>query len=589
MKQFFITFFAVLAALTAFIFLVPIASIWLSAGPEIETPDSLILTLDLNGSLREAPSDDPLSRVIDQQPLSVPEVVSAIIKAGKDDRVKGLSLYVGVGKTSIAQAQEIRDTIAQFKTQGKFVLAYAQQFSGPSMGAYYLAAASDQIWLQPTSELNAAGMAIATPFVKKALEKIGVSPQFGRRHEYKTAGNLFIESDFTEPHRESLQKLIESIFRTVSVEIAADRELALDEFIRLVDIGPHAAEDALTVGLVDKLGYWDQYQDALTDRAGDDAQKISISQYLNEFGGAFATGQKIALVYGVGTIKAGQSSDRGGAILPSIVMGGDTIAQALSDAAADPDIKAILFRVSSPGGSYLASDQIWRAALKAREAGKPIIVSMGATAASGGYFVAMAADKVLAQPGTITGSIGVLGGKMVTEKLLENIGVRMGEISVGENALLQSSQKDYTPEQWDWINQSLDRVYKDFVSKVSTSRNLTAQQTDQAARGRIWSGSDALEIGLIDELGGLAVSIERAKELGGIDPEDPVELVQFPREKSVSEQLLTLLTGLDTLEKASATLEAVAQAPYLRETLSTLNTDSSSSGVLSMPPLYELN
>jgi len=214
---------------------------------------------------------------------------------------------------------------------------------------------------------------------------------------------------------------------------------------------------------------------------------------------------------------------------------------------------------------------------------------MGATAASGGYFVAMAADKVLAQPGTITGSIGVLGGKMVTEKLLENIGVRMGEISVGENALLQSSQKDYTPEQWDWINQSLDRVYKDFVSKVSTSRNLTAQQTDQAARGRIWSGSDALEIGLIDELGGLAVSIERAKELGGIDPEDPVELVQFPREKSVSEQLLTLLTGLDTLEKASATLEAVAQAPYLRETLSTLNTDSSSSGVLSMPPLYELN
>ena len=588
MKQFFVTFFAVLAALLTLLLMVPLAALWLSAAPEIEVPKGLILVLDMNRSLREAPAADPLSRMVEEQPISVPEVVSALTKAAEDDRVVGLSLTLGAGNASTAQIQEIRDSIIRFKSKGKFVLAYAQQIAGLGLGAYYLAAASDQIWLQTTSELHATGMAVATPFVKESLGKIGVSPQFGKRHEYKTAANTFLESDFTQHHRESLEDLVQSIFDHVTGDIAKDRGWAREHFVDLVNRGPHAAEDALEQGLIDRLGYRDEYQEALFREGGKEAEEITVGEYLERFGGAYDSGEKIALIYGVGTIVAGKSNDRSGTFSLGLTMGGDTIAQAFKDAAADPEVKAILFRVSSPGGSYLASDQIWRAAIKAREAGKPVVASLGALAASGGYFVAMAADEILTQPGTITGSIGVLGGKLVTAKLLEKLGVKLGEISVGENALLQSSQREYTPEQWQWINRSLDRVYRDFVAKVASARRLNEAQTDSAARGRIWSGSDALEVGLVDELGGFAAAIERAKALGGIEPGVPVKLTQFPRAKTISEQLATFLTGLDSLEKTGAVLGELAQAPYVAETLAPLGVGQEPYGLLSMPPLYEL-
>jgi protease-4 len=588
MKQFFVTFFAVLAALLTLLLMVPLAALWLLAAPEIEVPKGLILVLDMNRSLREAPAADQLSRMVEEQPISVPEVVSALTKAAEDDRVVGLSLTLGAGNASTAQIQEIRDSIIRFKSKGKFVLAYAQQIAGLGLGAYYLAAASDQIWLQTTSELHATGMAVATPFVKESLGKIGVSPQFGKRREYKTAANTFLESDFTQHHRESLEDLVQSIFDHVTGDIAKDRGWAREHFVDLVNRGPHAAEDALEQGLIDRLGYRDEYQEALFREGGKEAEEITVGEYLERFGGAYDSGEKIALIYGVGTIVAGKSNDRSGTFSLGLTMGGDTIAQAFEDAAADPEVKAILFRVSSPGGSYLASDQIWRAAIIAREAGKPVVASLGALAASGGYFVAMAADEILTQPGTITGSIGVLGGKLVTAKLLEKLGVKLGEISVGENALLQSSQREYTPEQWQWINRSLDRVYRDFVAKVASARRLNEAQTDSAARGRIWSGSDALEVGLVDELGGFAAAIERAKALGGIEPGVPVKLTQFPRAKTISEQLATFLTGLDSLEKTGAVLGELAQAPYVAETLAPLGVGQEPYGLLSMPPLYEL-
>lgn len=588
MKQFFITFFAVLAALLTLFLMVPIAALWLSAGPEIKVPEGLILTLDMNGPLRESPATNPFSRVMGEQPISVPEVVSALFKAAKDDRVLGLSLTLGAGTASIAQIQEIRNSISHFRSRGKFVLAYAQQFTGSGMGAYYLAAACDQIWLQPTGELHATGMAVATPFVKEALGKVGISAQFGKRHEYKAAANTFLETDFTPPHRESLENLVKSIFDRVTAEIAEDRNWTQQHFVELVNRGPHTAEEALEQGLVDRLGYGDEFRAALYREGADNAEKITVGEYLERFGGAYDTGEKIALIYGVGTIVAGKSSDRGGLFSQGLTMGGDTIAQAFEDAAADPEVKAILFRVSSPGGSYLASDQIWRAAIKAREAGKPIIASLGATAASGGYFVAMAANEILTQPGTITGSIGVFGGKLVTAKLLEKLGVRLGEISIGDNALLHSSQHEYTPKQWQWINRSLDRVYKDFVAKVASARKLNETQVDGAARGRIWSGSDALEVGLVDELGGFAAAVDRARALGGIAPGAPVELSQFPRVKTISEQLATFLTGLDSLKKAGAAIGALARAPYVTETLAPLGVGQGTHGLLSMPPIYEL-
>jgi protease-4 len=267
-------------------------------------------------------------------------------------------------------------------------------------------------------------------------------------------------------------------------------------------------------------------------------------------------------------------------------MGSDTIAQAFRDAVDDPDVAAIIFRVSSPGGSYLASDQIWREVQLARKAGKPVVATMGATAASGGYFVAMAADKVLAQPGTITGSIGVLGGKMVTADLLSKLGITLGEISVGNNALIGSSLREYTPEQWKWINRSLDRVYQDFTRKAAKARGLNAEQIDRAARGRIWTGADALQIGLVDMVGGFVDAVDQAKELAGIDSSAPVKLLQFPKSKTFSEQLLTLAAGLNGIEDAATLVATVTRNPYVRETLAPMA--RASSGVLTMPPLYQL-
>lgn len=591
MKLFFITFLAMLSALLALFLVLPLIGYLISAAPEASIPDNMILTLKLDHQLREAPTSDSLSKVISDQALSVPEIVSALKKAASDKRVSGLRLVIGTGVAQIAQVQEIRDAIATLKRNGKFALAYAQQFDGRGLSAYYLAAACDEIWLQTTSELHVTGISVATPFIKETLSKVGIVPQFGYRHEYKTATHTFTETDFTVPHRESLESLLDSTFETIATEIGQDRGFGHQKFVDLVNKGPYTAQDAVTHGLVDRLGYEDEYRSALLERAGGQAEFITLRDYLENVGGAYDTGATIAVIYGVGTIVPGESSDRGRAFSQGATMGGDTIVQAFQEAAEDPDIKSIVFRVSSPGGSYLASDQIWRAVIKAREAGKPVVATMGATAASGGYFVAMAADEVFAQPGTLTGSIGVLGGKLVTSELLQKLGIRLGEISVGKNAAMQSTQREYTPEQWQWINRSLDRIYNDFTGKAAQARNLSAEQIDRAARGRIWSGTMAREIGLVDELGGFAAAVESAKKLGGIESDAPVELKQFPRARTFSEQLLELMNGASSIEKAASLLQSIVSWTRLsgaNEAFTSLGSISGTGGVLTMPPIYEL-
>lgn len=591
MKLFFITFLAMLSALLALFLVVPLIGFLISATPKASIPDNMILTLKLDHKLLEAPTSDSLSKVIADQALSVPEIVSALKKAATDKRVSGLRLVLGAGVAQIAQVQEIRDAIATLRRNGKFALAYAQQFEGRGLSAYYLAAACDEIWLQTTSELHMTGISVATPFIKETLSKVGIVPQFGQRHEYKTAAHTFTETDFTVPHRESLESLLGSTFDTIATEIGRDRGLEHQKFVELVNRGSHTAQDAITHGLVDRLGYEDEYRSALLERAGGQAEFITVRDYLKNVGGAYDTGATIAVIYGVGAIVSGESSDRGRTFSQGVTMGGDTIAQAFQEASEDADVKSIVFRISSPGGSYLASDQIWRAVIKTREAGKPVVATMGATAASGGYYVAMAADEVFAQPGTITGSIGVLGGKLVTSELLQKLGVHIGEISVGKNAAMQSAQREYTPEQWQWVNRSLDRVYDDFTGKAARARNLSAEQIDRAARGRIWSGTMAQEIGLVDELGGFSAAVESAKKLGGIEPDAPVELKRFPRARTFSEQIMELMHGVSSIEQAVALLQSIVpwtQLSKATEAFTSLGTIAGTGGVLTMPPIYEL-
>ncbi len=586
MKQFLITFFAVIFGLVVFVLSVPLVGLLITAPPDVSLPNTTILSLDLNQVIPEAPNNDPFSRFLEHQGLSVPEIVSVLHRASDDSKVKGLYVKLGSIGMRTAQAQEFRDAIKFFRASGKFAVAYAQQFSGNGMGAYYTAAACDEIWLQTTGESHVSGIAVSAPFIKQTLDKIGVSPQLGRRHEYKTAANTFTESDFTKVHRQSLERFIGSMFNRITSEISSDRDFTPQELIDHIDSAPHTAEEALNVGLVDKLGYEDQVRASLIDRTGEDVEFVSVQDYFGLAGGNYEDGKTIALIYGTGTIVSGKSGGRGGPLSQNVTMGSDTIAQAFRDAVDDEDVEAIVFRVSSPGGSYLASDQIWREIVRARKAGIPVVATMGATAASGGYFVAMAADIVIAQAGTITGSIGVLGGKMVAADLLSKLGINLGEVSIGKNALIGSSFRNYTPEQWTWINRSLDRVYSDFTSKVATARDLSTEQVNDVARGRIWTGDDAVRNGLIDKIGGFADAIDQAKVLAGIDVASPIQLKQYPKSVTFSEQMLSLIGGLEGVIQAATLLQAVAHNLRIQETLTPLA--NAPSGVLTMPTLYRV-
>jgi protease IV len=586
MKQFAITFFAVVTGLIAFVIMIPVAGFLLADGPREEVPETLVLTLDLNQALHDAPSNDPISQMLERQSLSVPEIVSALKRASTDERVKGLKIILGSSGIRAAQAQEIRHAIKAFRASSKFAVAFSQQFSATGLGAYYTAAACDEIWLQTTGDMHVTGIAVAAPFLRDTLKKIGVTPQLGRRHEYKSAANTFTETDFTAPHRDSIQTLLASTFDRIAADVSRDRQWQKGSFNEIVDTAPHSATDALSLQLVDRLGYEDEVRASLLKRSGEDAEFITLGRYLNDVGGAYDKGQTVALIYGTGTIVSGQSSRQSGAFSRNVTMGGDTIAQAFRDAADDPDVKAIVFRISSPGGSYVASDQIWREVVRAREAGKPVVATMGSTAASGGYFVAMAADQVLAQAGTVTGSIGVLGGKMVAADLLDKFGVHLREISVGKNATINSGLREYTPEQWQSVNKSLDRVYDDFTGKVAKARGLSDAAVDKAARGRIWTGADALEMGLIDEIGGFDAAIERAKELAEINADAPVRLREYPLSKTLSEQVLALVGGLENVDDAAALVNAVADNPQLQSALAPLT--ATAAGVLTLPAFYDL-
>jgi protease-4 len=336
--------------------------------------------------------------------------------------------------------------------------------------------------------------------------------------------------------------------------------------------------------LVDELAYRDQAYDKVKQRAGAGAELLYLDKYLERAGRPHEHGPRIALIYGIGAVQRGS-----GGFDPmsgSSAMGADTVAAAFRAAMDDDKVKAILFRVDSPGGSYVGSDEIWREVVRARQAHKPVIVSMGNLAGSGGYFVAMAADKIVAEPGTITGSIGVLGGKLVAHGTWDKIGVSWDEVHDGAHARMWSMLEDYSPAEWARLEASLDRVYVDFTNKVAEGRKLPKTRVLELAKGRIWSGEDAKAFGLVDELGGYATALRLAKEAAHIPADSDVELCEFPRPKGVIEQLLA--KGPDNSDKEGAELLARAvraAAPLLRA--AHIVEGTASDGVLSMPPIEE--
>lgn len=494
----------------------------------------LILELDLTEGIIDAAPADPLSAIMSMRRTHLRDVLDGLRRARTDARVRALVVKIGSG-VGLAMAQELRDAVRAFRDAGKLTVAWAETFGETGHGTvpYYLATAFERIYLQPSGDVGLTGVSLEEPFFKGALEKVGVTPRFAKRHEYKTMANTFMEREYTPEHEEMSGRLVVSIGEQITAGVAEGRGLTGDQVRELIDRGPLLGAEALEAGLVDRLGYRDQVYADVRKEVTDAQPAEPVLRYVTRYHRAHAFTPRlprtrdgvVALIQGQGQIRLGRSG-RGPVPGQHGAMGSDTIGAAFRAAVRDDRVKAIVFRVNSPGGSAVASDAIWREVVLARRAGKPVIVSMGNLAASGGYYVAMAADTIVAQPGTLTGSIGVVVGKPIVSELLERLGVGMGSVEDGAHARMFSATRDFTASEWERVNASLDRIYDEFTAKVAEGRDMTREQVHKLARGRVWTGADAKANGLVDELGGLDLAIDLARKKAGLPADAPARV--FP-------------------------------------------------------------
>jgi protease-4 len=535
MSKAIVRFLAILGALWLIGMVIVLVAV---IGKKGRVPSKTILEANFEQTFLEDAPDTPTARLMLNQKQTLRDVVDAIDRGASDDRVVGMIAKIGAAPMGMAQTQEIRDAVQRFRAHNKFAVAYSETFGefGPGNGSYYLATAFDHIYLQPSGDVGLTGIIMESPFVKGTLSKLGMTFHGDHRYEYKNALNSLTETKYTAPHKEAMTAIMNSWFNQMKDGICQARQIAPDKFQAIVDAGPYLGKEAVAAKLVDAVAYRDEVYGDVKNKAGDGAELLYLDKYLSRAGRPHDHGKTIALVFGVGGVTRGLSDYD--PVQGSQTMGSDTVASAIRAAADDKDVKAILFRVDSPGGSYVASDTIWREVVRARQAGKPVIVSMGNLAGSGGYFVAMAADKIVAEPGTITASIGVLGGKMLTSGLWDKVGLSWDEVHDGENATMFTGTHDYTPAEWGRFQAWLDRVYVDFTSKVADGRRLPKEKVLEIAKGRIWSGQDAKNLGLVDELGGYDTALKLAKQAAKVPEADDVRIVVFPRAKTLLESML---------------------------------------------------
>src|SRR5580693_3640036 len=501
----------------------------------------LILELDLTEGIAEGPPADPLTALLTMRKTRLQDLLEGLRRAAADDRVRVLVVKVGGSRIGLAQVQELRAAIGDFRKSGKLAVAWAESFGEFVHGnvPYYLATGFDRIYLQPSGTLGLTGVAVEQVFLHGALEKLGIGFESAKRYEYKSAPDQLTESAFTGPAREAAARLAESVTEQLAGVIAAGRGLSVEQSVALIARGPFMAPQALAEGLVDGLLYRDEVYDQVRKEAGADATLLYLQRYqrtqslsaLSRRVGStvqgMAPGQHerfVATIYAHGAIRHGRSG-RGGP--GGGGMGSDTVAAALRAAGADDGARAVVLRVNSPGGSYTASDVIWREVVRLRAAGKPVVVSMGDVAASGGYFISAPADVIVAQPGTITGSIGVIMGKPVLREMFGRAGVSTDTAAEGGNATMFSLSRPFTESEWERINVWLDAIYNDFTEKVASGRRLSVERVHELARGRVWSGADAIANGLADEAGGMHEAIAIARRRGGLPANAPVRV--YPR------------------------------------------------------------
>ncbi len=501
--------------------------IYLASRPERISANS-VLVMDVNGSIEEQRPVNWLGAFNGTRIPVQHDYVDAVDAAYNDPRIRGLVVRIGPLETGWAKLEELRDHLIGFRNSGKPSICFLG-YDGIGNPEYYLASACKEIWLVPTAPLGVRGMMADAVFLRGTFDKLKIVPDFYHIAEYKTYSNQYTEKKFTPAHHEEVESLLNDIYGRYVQQVAQSRGLSSGQFDAALRKGPFNAQEALNGKLVDHLAYWDSVRDYFSNSVGG-WNPVDLGRYTSAI--RKSSGPKVAVIYASGLIVSGDSSDGAGETL----MGGDSMAVELRNARDDSEIRAIVLRIDSGGGSALASDVIRREVDLAGQA-KPLVVSMSDVAASGGYWIAMNAQKIVAEPSTITGSIGVVGGKFNLAGLYGLLGLSTDFVSTSDNATLYWDQQSFTPGQRAYFEKSLQETYQDFIHRVAEGRHLDVKEVDRVGKGRVWTGEQAKSLGLVDELGGLDRAIEVAKDLAHIPHSSSVHIVRLPEEKTIWQQL----------------------------------------------------
>ncbi len=499
--------------------------------PTIE--DGSALVIELSGNYVDGITAPSLLNFFASAERSVLDTVSRLRKAERDDRIATIVLRIRDVNLGWGQVEEIRSTIAGIEAGGKPTVALLE-FEGYGNAEYYLASAAGRVVATPGGHNPFVGLASEYLFYGGLLEKLGIVVEYERIGRYKSAVEAYAHTGPTDSNREMVASMLDSVEATFVGGIGEARGMTSDEVRAVIDQAPTSPEDFVAHGLIDEIAFYDEVISSLGDPEVVEAE--TFDRVSSESLG-FEPAATFAVVYGTGPVVNG-SGDRtstGGRVMAS-----DTVAASLREAAEREDIDAIIFRVNSPGGSPLASDLILRAVKLAQEAGKPVVVSMSDVAASGGYFVACAADRIVSQPATLTGSIGVFTIRPSMGGLYEKLGIGVANATRGARADLLLGTDALSPEAREVLKRDVEAIYSLFLDRVEAGRGLPRAEIDAVARGRVWTGSQALEIGLVDRIGGFRAAQEEAMELAGIAAGSDVALVEFPPPKPISQQLMEL-------------------------------------------------
>jgi protease-4 len=519
------------------------AALYFFVGREPAVSSHTTLTLRIGGDLAEMAPGDVVGYLRGTRTPTVRSIVDNLRKAKVDSRVSAVLLKpTGFDTPYWGKIEEIRDAVLDFRTSGKPLYAYLEYASDRD---YFLASAADKVFLMPSTPLDLAGVATYELFLRGTLDKLGVYPDLHHIGDYKTASNTFTQTTYTKAHKEMDEALNRDLYDRIVSAIAASRKKSAEEVMHLIDEGPFLPEQAVKDGLVDDVAYEDQVSEKLrAAEGGDRAREIDGDDYARIAPSSLGLdrGPRIAVIYVAGEIASGKSAYDP---VDGAVLGSDTLIQYIRQARRDDSIRAIVLRIDSPGGSAAASDAIWRELMVARKEreDRPIVASMSDLAASGGYYVAMPAEVIVAEPSTLTGSIGIFGGKFVTGGLYEKLGAHIESTSIGRLAEMESPVRPYNAEELKKVQEELDAFYDQFVERVAASRHSTPEKIDQLAQGRVWTGHQAKENGLVDELGGLDRAVSLAKQRAKIPADSGVELVVYPPRKSFYEILADQFSG----------------------------------------------